>query len=230
MIDMDMLDLDRIDAIIFDLDGTLLALEGGETGGGLAQWLAPVARFLPGRDPEAFARRLFVITETPTNYGLALLDRIGLHTWLRPLADWARRKKGIHTLETLSPIEGVVTLVPQLADTYSLGVLTNRGRPEAYGFLEVSGLKPYFGAVTTRQDLWRFKPHPQAIRRTADLLNISPERVVMVGDMPVDMQTAYRAGAQGVGVLTGFATEGELSAAGATIVIPSVRDLPDLLV
>lgn len=225
-----MLDIDRIDAIIFDLDGTLLALEGGEKGGGVAKWLTPFARFLPGRDPEAFARRLFVLTETPTNYGLAVLDRVGLHTWMRPLADWARRKKGIRTLETLLPIDGVAALVPQLADSYPLGVLTNRARREAYGFLDSSGLKPYFGAVTTRQDLWRFKPHPQAIRRTANLLKISPERVLMVGDMPVDMQTAYRAGAQSVGVLTGFATESELSAAGATVVIPSVRELPDLLV
>lgn len=223
------LDRTRIDAILFDLDGTLLALHGGQKGGALAARLRPLTPFLPGRNPEQFMRRIWVLSETPTNYVLAMLDRVGLDTWLRPLADRARRAKGIGTLETLAPIEGAVETVQRLAQQYALGVLTNRARRETYAFLEQTGLRPLFGAITTRQDLWRFKPHPQAVRRTARLLGVAPERVLMVGDMPVDMETARRAGAQAVGVLTGFATEAELRAAGATIILPSVRELPAIL-
>nr|WP_290668669.1 HAD family hydrolase [Ardenticatena sp.] len=223
------LDHSRIDAILFDLDGTLLALRGGEKGGTLATYLRPFTPILPGRNPEQFMRRLWVLTETPTNYVLAILDRLGLDTWLRPLADRARRAKGIGTLENLAPIEGAMETVQALASRYRLGVLTNRARRETFAFLDQSGLRPYFGAITTRQDLWRFKPHPQAVRRTAHLLNVPPERVLMVGDMPVDMETARRAGAQAVGVLTGFATAEELHAAGATIILPSVCDLPPIL-
>lgn len=223
------LDRSRIDAILFDLDGTLLALRGGQKGGALAARLQPLAPLLPGRNPEQFMRRLWVLSETPTNYVLAVLDRVGLDTWLRPLADRARRAKGIGTLDSLLPIEGAVETVRLLAQHYPLGVLTNRARREAFAFLDQSGLRPHFGAITTRQDLWRFKPHPQAVRRTARLLGVASERILMVGDMPVDMETARRAGAQAVGVLTGFATETELRAAGATIILPSVRDLPAIL-
>lgn len=223
------LDPARIEALLFDLDGTLMQLRGGQKGGSLARWLRPLAPLLPGRDPQATARRLFVVTETPTNYLLAILDRLGLDSWLRPLADRARAAKGIGTLGDLHPIEGVSELLPRLAEQYPLGVLTNRARRETYGFLETNQFSDYFGAVTTRQDLWRFKPHPEAVRRTARLLAIPPERILMVGDMPVDMLTARRAGAQALGVLTGFATEAELREAGAHVVLPSVAEMEFLL-
>jgi phosphoglycolate phosphatase-like HAD superfamily hydrolase len=220
-----MLDFTRIDAILFDLDGTLMKLQGGQKGGQLANWLQPLAPLLPNQDPHGTVRRLFVITETPTNYILALMDRTGLMTLLRPLADRARVAKGIGTLGNQHAIEGVPELLSRLAKAYPLGVLTNRARREAYGFLEQNNLRHHFGAITTRQDLWRFKPHPEAVRRTARLLNVAPQRILMVGDMPVDMQTARRAGAQALGVLTGFATESELHQAGADVVLPSVIEI-----
>ena len=224
-----MLDFKRIEAILFDLDGTLLQLNGGQKGGALARWLQPLAPILPNRDPEATVRRLYVITETPTNYILAVMDRTGLMTLLRPLADRARAAKGIHTFGNLRPIDGVTDLLPRLAAHYPLGVLTNRARREANGFLDQNDFQRYFGAITTRQDLWRFKPHPEAVRRTARQLKVAPERILMVGDMPVDMQTARRAGAQALGVLTGFATEEELREAGANMVLSSVIEMEKIV-
>ncbi len=224
-----MIERGRVEGIVFDLDGTLMKLRGGQKGGSLAGWLRPVAPWLPGGDAQAAARRFFVVTETPTNYLLAVMDRTGLMTRLAPLVDRARVAKGIGTLGNLHPIEGVPMLLPRLAARFPLAVLTNRARRETYGFLEANGLRECFGAVTTRQDLWRFKPHPEAVRRSARLLDVAPERLLMVGDMPVDMLTARRAGAQALGVLTGFATEAELRAAGADAVTASVTDMVELL-
>lgn len=224
-----MLDRARIQGIVFDLDGTLMALRGGRQGGALGRWLEPLAPLLPDRDPAGTARRLLVLSETPTNYALALLDRSGLMHLLRPLADRGRRLKGIGTLEELEPLPGAVEVVATLAARYPLAVLTNRARREAYGFLEQHDLRPHFAAVTTRQDLWRFKPHPEAIRRSARLLSLRPDQLLMVGDMPVDMETAHRAGAQAVGVLTGFATTPELTAAGADVVLQDVVALRERL-
>lgn len=224
-----MVDPERVAAILFDLDGTLMQLRGGQKGGSLARWLQPLAPLLPQRDPAAAARRFFVVSETPTNYLLAVMDHSGLMTLLRPLADRARVAKGIGTLGNLHAVEGVVELLPRLASHYPLGVLTNRARRETNGFLEQNHFRPYFRAVTTRQDLWRFKPHPEAVRHSARLLAVPPDRILVVGDMPVDMLTAQRAGAQALGVLTGFATEAELVAAGADEVRASVAELGALL-
>lgn len=224
-----MIDPTRITAIVFDLDGTLMQLKGGQKGGALAKALRPVASLLPNRDPVAAAKRFFVVTETPVNYLLAIMDRTGLMTLMLPLVDRAREAKGIGTLGSLYPVPGVTDLLPRLGEHYKLGILTNRARREAHGFVEQNQFQPHFGTVTTRQDTWYFKPHPKALRITAQRLGISPEQVLMVGDMPVDMQTARRAGAQALGVLTGFATEQELRSAGANEVVGSVADLEGLL-
>lgn len=222
-------DASRIQAILFDLDGTLLAIQGGKSDGHLARRLAFLAPVLPGRDPEPLVRRLFVLSETPVNYCLAVLDRLGLDTWLRPLADRARRAKGIGTSRASTLVPGAREALAALQTHYPLAVLTNRSRAQARNLLAQHALQDSFSAITTRGDLWRFKPHPQAVRHTAARLGVPPESILMVGDMPVDMQTARRAGAQCVGVLTGFATEAELRRAGAGLVLPSVAQLPAVI-
>lgn len=220
-----MTQLRSVDAIVFDLDGTLIPLQRA-TGGTPTRWLARI----PGvTNPVDLARRLWVATETPLNHAMRILDRTGLEPRLRRWIDWGRRWKGVATYETLTTLEGVGAIMPGLARDYALGVLTNRARREAHHFLELSGLATYMSAVATREDLRRLKPHPDAIRQTAALLGARPERTLMVGDMPVDMKAAQRAGAQAVGVMTGFSTEEELLRAGADLVLRSVCDLPRVL-
>src|SRR5215469_1199181 len=50
-----------------------------------------------------------------------------------------------------------------------------------------------------------------------------------VGDTPADMAAAVQAGATPVGVATGSFTEGDLRAAGAGVVLPSLAEFPDWL-
>ena len=217
--------LRSVDAIVFDLDGTLIPLQRA-TNETLSRYLARI----PGvANPVDLARRLWVATETPLNHAMRILDRTSLEPRLRRWIDSGRRWKGIATFETLSTLEGAEGIMPDLARHYTLGVVTNRARREAYQFLENSVLAEYMRAVATREDVRRFKPHPDAIRQTAALLGARPERTLVVGDMTVDMQAAQRAGAQAVGVMTGFCTEEELRRAGADLVLRSVCDLPRVL-
>ena len=220
-----MTQLRSVDAIVFDLDGTLIPLQRA-TAGTPTRWLTRI----PGvANPVDLARLLWVATETPLNHAMRILDRTGLEPRLRRWLDWGRRWKGIATYETLTTLEGAEAIMPDLARDYALGVLTNRARREAHQFLNRSGLAMYMSAVATREDVRRFKPHPDAVRQTAALLGARPERTLVVGDMPVDMQAAQRAGAQAIGVMTGFSTEEELRRAGADLVLPSVCDLPRVL-
>ena len=198
-----------VDAIIFDLDGTLIALAGSREDGRM--------------------RRFWVATETPLTYAMLLLDRTGLSRLLRPAIDVARRLKGVRTLESMRAIEGAEALIAQLAPGYGLAVATNRARREAHGFLEQTGLARHISTVITREDVWRLKPHPAATREAGRRLGVQPARMMVVGDMPVDMQAARRAGAIAVGVTTGFCSEAELRAAGAECVLASVCELPRLL-
>jgi phosphoglycolate phosphatase-like HAD superfamily hydrolase len=51
----------------------------------------------------------------------------------------------------------------------------------------------------------------------------------MIGDTTVDVLAGKRAGAQTVGLLCGFGTEGELRRAGADIILKDLRELHKLL-
>jgi len=217
--------LSDVEGIVFDLDGTLLAL-GAAPGAGLASWLAR----MPGvSQPHELARRVWVLTETPVNYAMLLLTRARLEPRLRAWIDRGRRLKGIARHEELAAIEGAPRAIEALAQRYALAVVTNRGRRDAVGFLERTGLSTHLRVVVTRDDVWRLKPHPAPLRRAASALGLPVERTLLCGDMPVDMRAAHRGGALAVGVASGFCTEPELRRAGADWVLASVRELPGLL-
>ncbi|MFN3309177.1 MAG: HAD family hydrolase, partial [Anaerolineales bacterium] len=73
------------------------------------------------------------------------------------------------------------------------------------------------------------KPYPDPINWVAEQLRVSPSECLMVGDTTVDIQAGRNAGAQTVGVLSGFGGEKELRAAGADEVIADVNELPRFL-
>ena len=60
-------------------------------------------------------------------------------------------------------------------------------------------------------------------------MGVSPENCLMIGDTTVDILAGKRAGAQTVGVLSGFGEEKELIEKGADLIIDSVADLPKIL-
>ena len=83
--------------------------------------------------------------------------------------------------------------------------------------------------MVTAQSVARIKPHPGPVQYAASQMNFAPENCLMVGDTVVDIKAGRRAGAQTVGVLSGFGDAGELSRAGADLILDSVADLPGLL-
>jgi len=222
------LDVSLVQAILFDLDGTLIGTDDVlvETLAAQFSFLRPI---VPRGDTQRLFRKLVMWSEGPTNYGIAVLDRLGLDVTLLGLADRLRRLKGVGTREQFRLIDGVVQTVQNFAGKYRLAVVTTRAPREAYAFVEQSGLWPYFEVVTTRLDTWRLKPHPAPIVRTADVLGLPPRQCLMVGDMDSDIRAAKRAGAQAVGVLSGFGDEAELHRAGADLIVENVSRLREWL-
>jgi len=217
-----------VQAVLFDLDGTLI-----DTDDVLVDMLTERFGFLlpivPDHDAKRFFRRLVMWSEGPTNYGIALLDRLGLDATLLGLTNRLRRMKGIGTRHQFRLVEGAVPTVHALAGKYHLAAVTTRAPREANAFVEQAGLRTDLEVVTTRLDTWRLKPHPAPIIRTADLLGLPPRNCLMVGDMDTDILAAKRAGTQAVGVLSGFGDEAELRNAGADLIVESVVRLKEWL-
>lgn len=219
---------DGVEAILFDLDGTLVETDN-RWARLLAERLRPLRRILPRLNVETLARRLVMAIETPSNYAISTLEHLGLGHLFLGLADRIRRSKGLATREGSEPVEGTEALICALKDRYKLAVVTTRARPEAEALLRHLGLAAHFGAIVTRQDVWRMKPHPEPIRRAASLLGVAPSRCVMVGDTTMDIRSARRAGAYAVGVLSGFGERDELERAGAHLILDRAEALLEYL-
>ncbi len=219
-----MIDPLSIDALLFDLDGTLL-----DSDDQAVEALARRVGRLGLRDPHHAARRLVMALETPANGLMTLLDVVGLDAPLAGLTDRLRRWRGIRPSSNFRLVPGVANALRVLAPRYRLGVVTTRGRRDAEVFLAQFDLAPLFEVVVTRESTWRLKPHPAPILHAARALDLPPQRCAMVGDTTVDVRAARRAGAWAVAVLCGFGEREELERAGAHLVLPSPAELPAAL-
>lgn len=219
-----MLDRDAVDALLFDLDGTLMDTDDQTVERialRLQRWHVP--------RPYRLARQLLMLAETPANAFLTVLDVLGMDAALMKLTDRLRRLRGLSTQPDFWIIDGVGEMLAALEGTYRLGVVTTRGRRDAEGFLRQHALGHYFEVVVTRESTWRLKPHPAPIRHAAQRLGVPIDRCAMVGDTTVDVRSARRAGAWAVAVLCGFGEQEELERAGAHVVLEHIARLPSVL-
>jgi HAD superfamily hydrolase (TIGR01509 family) len=218
------LDRDAVDALLFDLDGTLI-----DSDDQVVENLALRLQRLGWRYPYRGARSLVTAAETPLNGLMTLLDTLGLDAPLLEIWMKTRGLRGGSTQSDHRLMEGADATLAELKQRYRLVVVTTRGRGDAWAFLAQHELGDLFEAVVTRESTRRLKPHPEPICRAAGQLGIPVERCVMVGDTPMDVKSARRAGAKAVAVLCGFGERRELVRAGADVVLDHVSDLSTVL-
>ena len=212
-----------IDAVFFDLDGTLMATDDGMVG----YWERRLARLRIRRgQANRLARLWLTLVESPVNFALEAMDFLGLDGVLARLMSLLQGK-GKQLL--FPPVDGASALIDALADSYRLGVVSNRSEAEVRAFLSQAGIDGKIEFVVGRDSTWRVKPHPQPVHKAAAALGVPIERCLMVGDTTVDIRAARRAGAWAVGVLCGFGQRPELERAGAHVIVEHTRQLAELL-
>ena len=210
-----------IEAIFFDLDGTLI-----DTDDVSVERLAGCLTPLLGSRAARFARWLLMQSETPGNFLVTLLDKLGLDVPLITFTDRLRRRRGVYPAEDFRLIDGVEELLQSLHGRYRLAIVTTRSRYHIEHFLlKFPSVGPLFETTVGLQDTEWLKPHPQPVYMAAERLGVPVERCVMVGDTPVDVKAGRRAGAWTVAVLCGFGQRGELKKAGAHVVLETTADL-----
>ena len=211
-------DPSRVQALLFDVDGTLSDSDD-QMVARLTRLLRPMVRLLPERNPQATARWLVMGLETPGNFTYFTLDRLRLDgpagRLLNTLSHWTAGHKPKH----FWVIPGVTEMIPRLAERYPLAVVSARGEKGTLAFLEQFGLRPYFQTVVTAQTCRYTKPFPDPVLHAAQALGVPVEQCVMIGDTTVDMRAGKSAGAQTIGVLCGFGHRDELSRAGADVIL-----------
>lgn len=217
------LDLSRIQALCFDVDGTLSDTDD--------LYVQQLARFLPQRlfpEPQKTARRLVMALESPGNALLGLADTLGVDDEAIRLLDWLyrhRRRGWKHYLL----VPGVDEMLARLHQRYPMAVVSARDEKGTLAFLEHFDLIRHFDVIITALSAPHTKPYPDPVLLAAQKMGVAPHHCVMIGDTPVDIRAGKSAGAQTVGVLCGFGTKKELRQQGADLILPATPDLSTIL-
>jgi pyrophosphatase PpaX len=127
----------------------------------------------------------------------------------------------------------MISLFPHAASVVSelkaggirLGVVTTKMRASTEQSLRLLGLYETMEAIVTVSDVERPKPHPEPVLKAMAALKAEPSATLMVGDSPVDVEAAIRAGAVPAGVAWSLKGEAVLRAAGARLILQDLRDL-----
>ena len=217
------LDIHRVKALCFDVDGTLSDTDDFYSN--------QISRFLPRflfREPNHTARRLVMWAEAPGNALLGLADTIGLDDEMTAVIDWISRHRKFPDDKYLL-IPGIDDLLRQLQGRYPMAVVSARDEKATMRFLKRFDLVKFFEVIVTGLSARHTKPYPDPILLAAQKMRVNPEECLMIGDTTVDMRAGKSAGAQTIGVLCGFGEEEELLRLGADLILPSTRELLTVL-
>ena len=217
------LDISRIKALCFDVDGTL-----SDTDDLYARKVTPYLPRALFSDPEQTARRLVMWVESPGNALLAYADKIGMDDEMGAVIDWFQRARP-NTTQKFLLIPGVDEMLAALKGRYSMAVVSARHEKSTMRFLQQFDLVKYFDVVITGLSAPHTKPFPDPIFMAAEKMGVKPHECLMVGDTTVDMRAGRSAGAQTVGVLCGFGEEKELRNMGANLILNNTHQLVDVL-
>ncbi|MCU0826314.1 MAG: HAD family phosphatase [Tabrizicola sp.] len=172
------------DALLFDLDGTLIDTESIALATGIAAFAAHGYKV-----DEAFMHQL-VGKDGPTAsqiiraaWPAADLDSVNRH-WADGFAS------GVNSGLTLKP--GVAELLGLLQ--HPMAVVTSTGRAGAHHKLGLAGIAQAFTHVVTLDDVTAPKPAPDPYLLAADLFGVRPERCLVFEDSETGAEAAHRAG------------------------------------
>ena len=141
------------------------------------------------------------------------------------LLQQAHREEYLAQADSVRPLPGAADLLAALTEKkVPWAIATSGYRATAAHALEMLGL-PEDVPMITRDMVRRAKPDPDLFLAAAALLGIAPRYAWVVGDSVWDLLAARRAGALGIGLLSGGYGREELERAGAYRVYSDPADL-----
>ena len=209
-----------INALVFDLDGTLV-----DSAGDIAEAvnLTLEALALP-RVSEATVRSW--IGEGVRNLVSTALANAGSALTLEEVMSVFMGHYKACLLRSPRLYDGVGEALTALqALGLPMAICTNKPSALVPPLLEHLGIAGYFAHIVGGDTLPQRKPSPEPVLHAARLLGHAPAQCLMVGDSATDLEAANAAGMPIALVRYGYPRDLDLDAAGAVAVIDDMREL-----
>lgn len=134
-----------------------------------------------------------------------------------------------HCQEKTAPYEGILELLETLfREGYQMAIVSNKNH-QAVEELNASFFSRYISVAVGQQEGLRPKPAPDTVDLALRQLGCRRERTLYVGDSDVDKQTADNSGMDCVSVTWGFRERALLESLGGEAVIDHPRQLLEFL-
>lgn len=175
----------RLDALIFDMDGTLID-------SGMVVPDTYIACIAAAGGP-AYSRAQIIDAYSLGSPAVMLGHLLGRPCPSDLLEDYHARLALAAPGITVYP--GIVEALTALARTVPLAVFTGASRRACSLLIEAMGLARHFAALVGGDEVARPKPHPDGILLACERLGVAPESTAYIGDAPADLEAARRGGA-----------------------------------
>jgi phosphoglycolate phosphatase len=193
--------MNRIRALLFDLDGTLV--DSAPDLVGSLNWVRR-SEGLPELSLEQMKRYASKGAVGLLRAGMPEVDENALETWrLRFLEHYAA-----NSYRQSSLFDGVPELLAYLAEAgVPWGVVTNKVESLTKPILEAARIADAASCVVCGDTLPRSKPDPAPVELACRLVGVRPAEALMVGDDLRDIQAGRAAGAQTAAVYYGYGSD-----------------------
>lgn len=188
--------MERLDAVLFDLDGTLL-----DSLWGVRRSLEYIRDSHAPSAPVSVDEMLLQVGR-PLREVLQLLVPSSSIS-IDDLVD-AYRAHNSHLLPELELFDGIQEMMQELrSHGLLLGIVTSKRRDATFVSVRKHNLEREFDVILTSDDTPRHKPHPEPLLRSFAMLGVSPSAGAYVGDAVFDVRSAHASGCASIAALWG---------------------------
>jgi phosphoglycolate phosphatase len=133
--------------------------------------------------------------------------------------------------KTTSLLPGAVETLKELKKlNLKMGLCTTSSEKAAFYIVQRFRINDFFQVIVSRDKVKYVKPSTEQFEFALKSLGVSLKDTLIVGDSVADMHSGNELKAVTVGLTTGFSSMEQLIAAGANYIITSLTDLPELVV
>lgn len=136
----------------------------------------------------------------------------------------------LEAIRGVKEVDNVTATIQELKEKgYRLAILTRGHHAYAVEALRKIGAEGYFDLILGRGETPKPKPYAEALQHAAEIMGLSLDEIVFVGDHHLDSTCALNAGCHFVGVRSGPRGEDSWGKVRPEVILDSVADLPEYL-